>query len=257
MEEKRQGNYMAYRWGVGDEYEKYVQRGYMYTEKKLSDEEKLYQQKIVLGENPIGETSKRYLEKIIQYCQKQDIPITLFIIPISELELISTENYDNYINQIREIIKKYDIAFYDFNLVKEEYLPIRHSVHFRDIDHLNDAGANLFTEFFNKVVSGNTLDNEKYFYDSYAEKLGDSLPAIYGLYYKDVGQERIFHIASNRKCGMEYKITLTTMGAVKTIIQDFMDNQEFTLSIEEHGICTIEVRMGDDLEIVQVMEIKY
>lgn len=36
-----------------------------------------------------------------------------------------------------------------------------------------------------------------------------------------------------------------------------MDNQEFTLSIEEHGICTIEVRMRDDLEIVQVMEIKY
>lgn len=257
IEEKKQDNYRAYQWGLEEEYESFVQQGYMYSERTISDIEKLYPQKIILEETPIGEIGEGYLKRIIEYCQERNILITVFIVPVSELELISTENYDYYINQVREITEKYDIAFYDFNLAKAEYLPIQNNIYFRDSEHLNDAGATLFTDFFDKVSSGNMKENKKYFYDSYVEKLSAASPAIYGLYYKDIGQDRIFHIASNRQDGMEYKVTLRRGGAKEMVVQNFMDEQEFVRPIEEHGVCTIEVRMKNELDILQALEIEY
>lgn len=56
-----------------------------------------------MNENPIGETSEKYLRKTIEYCLKREIPITLFISHIYELQLISAGNYDNYINQVGQL----------------------------------------------------------------------------------------------------------------------------------------------------------
>ena len=186
----------------------YKEQGYQYNTRKFLDKQRLYKQYKILGENPIGEKSEKYLRRIISYCQKRDIPITLFVSPIDELQLISVEHYDNYINQVRKIAREYGIEFYDFNLTKEEYLDIQHGKYFRDIDHLNYKGADIFTPFFSKVVSGTPSENEKYFYASYEEKLQSTAPAIYGLYYKDSDGIRTYHVASNRERGMEYRITM-------------------------------------------------
>ncbi|MDE7206541.1 MAG: hypothetical protein K2N90_05200, partial [Lachnospiraceae bacterium] len=123
----------------------------------------------ILDEDCLGRESKKYLYKIIQYCQKRDIPITLFVSPIDELQLTSTEKYDCYVNQIKEIASECNVAFYDFNLAKEAYLPIHQNQYFRDIGHLNSEGAGVFTPFFAQVMAGDPLKNEMYFYSSYRE----------------------------------------------------------------------------------------
>lgn len=41
------------------------------------------------------------------------------------------------------------------------------------------------------------------------------------------------------------------------VVQNFMDEQEFVRPIEEHGVCTIEVRMKNELDILQALEIEY
>ena len=272
VEGKKKEMYLSYRYRREDSdgYVEYMRQGYHYSTWKFMDKSRRYEQGRILENNPLGEKSEKYLRKIITYCQKQDIPITLFVSPIDELQLISTENYDNYIEQIKEISEEYNVPFYDFNLAKEEYLPIHYGKYFMDIEHLNHTGASMFTPFFNEVVSKNMNENEKYFYASYAEKLQSEDPAIYGFYFREsempeesAKQEKILacKIASNREKGMEYRIILTINEeegeSVQQMLQDFSENKEFTIPADEHGICTIVARMKDNPEEVQTLEINY
>lgn len=221
----------------------------------------MIEQSEILRKDPVGKTSEQYISKIINYCKNRDIDITLFCAPMDELQLISTEHYDNYIDQIKGIAEEHDVEFYDFNLAKEEYLPIHNAEYFRNADHLNSAGGDLFTLFFSEIVSGDPADNAKFFYNSYKEKLQTISPTIYGIYWRDSkdteGQTRIFNVASNREEGMEYKIILTPDGEEQMVIQDFMENKEFIRSKDEHGICTVIARVKDNSNDLRTLEINY
>lgn len=257
MDKKRQKEYIDFRYH--NEIEKYMEKGYISSDKVLDDHNKIFQQTDILEDNPIGETSEEYLRRTIEYCQTKDIPITLFVSPIYELQLISTENYDNYVGQVRTIADEYGVEFYDFNLAKKEYLPIQQGDCFMDIGHLNDAGADMLTPFFYEVVSGGKSDNDRYFYDSYAEKIQNASPETYGIYYRNIMDEgkamRTFRVASSRDMGMEYRITISPNEGDGYVIQDFDENKEFTISANETGICTIEARMKETQDDVGTLEI--
>lgn len=274
IESKKVDRNLPYRFPYedGNGYVEYREQGYYCNTRRMTTyDERICWQERVLNEKPMGEQSEEYLRKIITYCQKKEIPLTLFISPIRDIELISTEHYDNYVVQIREIAEEYGIAFYDFNLTKEEYLPIQDNEYFFDYGHLNMAGAHMFTPFFYKVVSGAATDNEEYFYDSYAEKLQTQPFTIYGLYRKAVQEEEnydneneaagkpgmTYWVASNRDKGVEYKIVLQPDEGIPRTVQNFAENKEFVLHGDEHGICTIYARMKDKPEEVQTLEVKY
>lgn len=248
-----------------DENVTYMKQGRSASANELSDERRHYGPNRIMKKNPLSDKSKQYLQMTIQYCQEREIPITLYVAPMDNLRLISTLNYDNYVDEVREIADKYGIPFYDFNLVKEEYLPIHYNKYFRDLHHLNDAGAEIFTRFFYQVVSREESENAKYFYGSYAEKLRESAPAIYGIYFRNSegGAEpseayKTVWVASNREEGMEYRIILTPLEGEQYMIQDFEQNKEFTVPEGETGICTIVARMTDaPNDVVQTMEIDY
>lgn len=255
MKGKREEGYLAYDGGIGG-----YKQGYKYSTKAFLDEDRMIEQVGVLEKNPVGEISKKYICKIINHCKKRGIDITLFCAPMDELQLISAEHYDNYINQIKEIAEEYDVEFYDFNLTKEEYLPIHNEEYFRNADHLNTAGGDMFTLFFSEIVSGDPSDNEKFFYDSYEEKLQAMSPSIYGIYWRDsevTEGTRIFYVASNREEEMEYRIILTPYEQEQIVIQDFIENKEFSRSEDEHGICTIVARMKDNPDDIQTLEVNY
>lgn len=241
----------------------YRKQGYHWNTIEFLDGQRLFHQNRILKRNPIGEKSEKYLRMIISYCKKRDISLTLFISPVDELQLISTEHYDNYINQVRKIAKEYDVDFYDFNLAKEEYLDIQHGEYFMDAGHMNYKGADMFTTFFSEVVSKTPSENEKYFYVSYEEKLQNTAPAIYGLYYRDFDGLRTYHIASNRENGMEYRITLMPVpedsggGTAQLIVQEYSKNKEFSLPVSEHGSCSIEARMSGEEKIIQTLTVNY
>lgn len=254
MDAKQQEEYMEYKWHSGTV--EYIGKGYFSDTQPFEDCNKIYAQTDVIGDNPIGETAEKYLRKTIEYCRKREIPITLFITPIYELQLISTENYDNYVDQVRRIADEYGVEFYDFNLTKGTYLPIQNRKYFRDFGHLNKDGSDMFTPFFYEVVSGERSDNEKYFYDSYAEKLQNAEPEIYGIYYR-TSKNKICRVAANRNSGMEYRIVMTPDEGAQYVIQDFDENQEFTIPRGETGICTIVARMKESPDEVQTLEIKY
>lgn len=241
----------------------YRKQGYFYSSVALDESDLICEQSKILKENPMGKTSERYLRKIINYCQKRNIPITLFVSPIPDIKLISTENYDNYVSQVKNISEEFQVPFYDFNLIKDEYLSLPQNA-FRDFDHLNDIGASIFTPLFHDVMSRDTAENEKYFYNSYEEKLQNTAPAIYGIYYRysEATEEmpeknKTLCIASNRKEKMEYTIVITPNGGESYTAQYFADNKEFSVPANEHGRCMITARPKDIPNNVQTLEINY
>lgn len=258
IDQKQQEEYINYQWHSGTE--EYTRKGFFSANWTYDDCNKIYRQTDVLGDDPIGETSEKYLCKTIEYCQKREIPITLFVAPIYELQLIATEHYDNYIDQVRAIAERYNVEFYDFNLAKEEYLPIQNSEYFRDIGHLNDSGADMFTAFFCEVVSGNEVNNNQYFYDSYAEKLQNTTPQVYGIYFQTPAEEdtvRNYWVASNRKSEMEYRIEISPEEGEEYTVQDFDENKHFALPRGETGICAITARMKEAPDNVHTLEINF
>lgn len=268
VDNKRQQDYLTYmrhyEFDDGNGYEEYQRKGYInYTRVDLADETPFLQDR-VLEYEPMGEEAEKYLYKVMDYCQTKNIPLTLFVSPIKDLQLISTENYDYYIDQVSGIAEEYQVPFYDFNLAKEEYLSINCKEYYKDGGHLNCLGAEIFTSFFYQVVSGDESENQKYFYDSYAEKLQKTVPTIYGLYYQYTENTsetpeviRVMHVASNLASGMEYKIILTPNEGEQYVVQDFDENKEFTIPYGEKGICTIVARMKESPEELQSMEILY
>jgi hypothetical protein len=256
VEEKQKEDYQNYEYCYyfdnGNGHLEYREQGYFYSTREFWGN--LFEQSRILEENPIGHISEQYLRKIISYCQKRSIPITLFVSPMNDLQLVSTENYDNFIQEVSDIAKEYSIDFYDFNLVREGYLPIYEKEYFYDMGHLNSAGATLFTSFFNKVVTGSAADNEKYFYSSYKEKMQETPAKIYGLYYKDT-EVRTFHIASNREEELEYKVVITPANGEPYMIQDFSTNKVFSLPLDQHGVCAVSFREINERDgIIQICE---
>lgn len=269
MESKESEEYVNFQyyqdWGDGRGYDEYQQRGRLYSSRASADKARLLEQDRIISEDPMTETSEAYLRKVIAYCQEREIPITLFISPIYELQLISTENYDNYLEQVGKIAEEYDVDVYDFNLVREEYLSIQDTKYYRDFGHLNATGADLFTDFFHKVMSGDAAENRKYFYDSYEEKLAHAAPEVYGIYYRDEEEEeeeplyyRNMFVGSNRDEGMEYKIVMIPEESKEQyMIQDFSENRVFKVAVNEHGTCMIIYRMKDAPDEVRTIEISY
>ena len=223
----------------------YCPKGYLSDNGgKLCDSEKLYNRVRNLSDYGMGQESRKWLGKIISLCQKKGVEITLFTAPMYDLQLISTGDYDRYVKELRAVADEYGIEYYDFNLMKNEYLDIKHGEYFMNMGHLNSVGAEQFTKAFWETV--NETEKER-FYDSYKDKLAAEPSEIFGLYYfytepdgtmdakgAPVYKSREYHVAANRDD--VYDITVTTSDG-ETI--SFENVNSFTLPADSHG--SIEV----------------
>ena len=113
-----------------------------------------------IQDNWIDDNSKKYLDKIIGLCQRQDIDITLFTSPMPDFRLNCMGNYDQYINNIRSLAKKYGIHYYDFNICNEKYLNLQDDQYYTDYDHLSYEGAILFTDILGYVLFAEIEDRQ-------------------------------------------------------------------------------------------------
>ncbi|MGN0366663.1 MAG: hypothetical protein ACI4E5_12095 [Suilimivivens sp.] len=262
--DKKDDKYLQYEfwdsYADGNGSYELLNNNYLFNTREFLDETRFAQQTRILDEDPIGEKSKKYLMRIIEYCKQHDIELTLYVAPVDDLYLISTENYDNYLSQIRRIADENGLQFYDFNLAKEQYFSIPREG-FSDYAHTNDLGADIFTHFFWEIVSSNPEDCEQYFYSTYEEKLISTRPSIYGLYYldeqDDVENKRNIRIAANRRNGLEYQIILTPDDKDAYMLQDFSENSVFSITPQDHGICTVHTRYTGTSEIFQTLSIRY
>lgn len=195
------------------------------------------------------------LADIIQFCEKNNIELTLFYPPFSGL-VFAKENHDAYIAIVEELIEGSEATFYDFNLCREEYIPDTNTLYF-DAAHLNKEGTELFSVLLADFMLGN-ISADELFYASWNEKFQNLPPTLYGIsHYDEVDEDgtdvRNMKIISNRD--LEYRIIITPTDDDQYMIQDFSENYYFTVPMEVHGICTIVWRMSESPEQVQTVEI--
>lgn len=165
--------------------ETYAEDGFYYSEHK-AEGGVLYD--VIMpepfSENPMTEEAESYLRKIIEYCEKEQIELTLYSAPVTDYQASLYGEYDRYVEQVESIAAEYGLSYYDFNLCKEEYLDLTDDGLFRDKGHLNIWGAEIFSEFladfFNGLEEG-SLSQEQCFYPSYAEKIENGKERILGI----------------------------------------------------------------------------
>ena len=193
IEEKQSENYREYIYqeemakADGTSwYIEYREKGYFYSNGCLLDSEKLFRQVRDFNKNGIGEKSGEYLRKILDFCRGKGIAVTLFVAPVYELQLLSTENYDKFHLELKELSAEYDVPLYDFNLIKNEFLDLHDSSLYMDCGHLNGRGAEQFTSVLWEVMNTSENENIEKFYRSYGEKISNAEPQIYGLYFTDL-----------------------------------------------------------------------
>ncbi|MCR5234621.1 MAG: hypothetical protein K6E53_12065 [Lachnospiraceae bacterium] len=238
--------------------QEYHEKGDNYSTGRVYDSEKIFPADRDLTKYGIGNRSRYYIQKCIEYCQKNNIPVTLFVSPVLDFQLLSTGNYDNYVNELKQLADSYNVECYDFNLIKKEYLDIKHGDYYMDPEHLNTKGATLYTHALWDVLNDTPENNSKKFHASYFDKIHSEAPEIYGLYYRVSATDdslREYTIASNRE-DMNYKVyVINTDEADNTRTMDEeieVDRKTgtFTLPSDRHGTAGIEtVYNGEKLNL--------
>lgn len=170
--------------------ETYAENGFYYSEHKAAGGV-LYD--IVkpepFAQNPMTGEAEKYLRKVIEYCQREGIALTLYSLPITDYQAVLYGEYDRYIEQIKELAAEYGLYYYDFNLCRENVLDLTEDELFRDKGHLNLYGAEIFSAYFADLFyeNGSFDENrarEKFqadTYSSYREKLQYGKQRIMGI----------------------------------------------------------------------------
>lgn len=187
--------------------------------------------------NRMSEYDIKNMQNMIDYCKSKDIELVFFSAPMSDFRLVSLENYDEYVKMMTEYCNKNRVKYYDFNLCKKEILPLNGSC-FTDDNHLNGKGADLFSEIFSKVMTGET-DVEDIFWDTYKNKSNQENNVVYGtILYKneETATATIKTVTSNYMEGMRYTVYKQVEGSnEKIILQENSDNMLVALPQGEKG----------------------
>lgn len=197
-------------------------------------------------ENYITQKNEKELKKIIDYCDKHGIKLTFIVIPMSDLMLSNIGNYDYYITNMSTYASQNSLDFVDFNLCSREYFSNNDTL-FYDEGHLNEEGANVFSELLAEYMLGN-ISKDEMFFNSYIEKVDVDEFKILG--YFDIlteDESRLFEISDNGKRLEEYKAELIIQdeeGALisRSLLQDYSDNKIYEIPRGEYSTLKIEHR---------------
>lgn len=242
------------------EHEYYVERGFVADDtvaEKTDWNDNAYG-KINIDQLYDSDWEKSIIEAIA-YCKRHDIEITLFIAPEPEWTIAGKGNYQDYHEYIQNLADKEKVEFYDFNLCSNKYLNKNDPTIFKDTDHLNTKGAEVFSHLFGRLCMGKINKNDL-FYDTYDEMLQSEEPMVYGLAgpqnHDETGKKSVY-IISNREAEIEYKITAAPVEGDQYLIQDFSTNKFFELPSNESGTLTVAWRVSSDPNNVAVIKTEY
>ena len=259
LKEKNTDNYRKYKLPSSEGQEHYVDRGFL-TADEVFDSFVNYE---AYGEidvdDMIGGDWEKSLLSIIDYCKKEGIELVLFTAPEPEQTIIGKGNYQEYYDYVKSIASEYDVEYDDFNLCSYEYFDTADRSLFGDIDHLNSVGAMKFSQLFGQLYTGE-IKREDMFFDTLAEKTGNSEPTAYcaaGPHDDDDNNEEDYYVVSNRADGILYSITAVPAEGGSYSIQEFSENNEFSVPQDEDGTVKIEWMAEDGIGEVHSFEFQY
>lgn len=246
---KQTDAYKKYEY-VGYENEGYIGKGYVGNYTKVGKGAFIYEGDFVpVRDNRWSEDDIRYLKKIKKICEDNDIELVLYSAPISDFRLCNVANYDNYVRQVNDLAIDLGVEYYDFNLCNSETLALNEE-HFYDDNHLNLAGGEIFSKCFAVVM---TDDNkEKYFYDSYQEKMEGMNAVLLGTIVKK--NEDILEIQAvhNKEMDINYLIEVVNGAETRNY---FGKGDMVEISIQE-GDESVSIKFYDS-ENINILYTEY
>lgn len=193
------------------------------------------------------------LKEIIKLCKKNDIELTLFCSPLSELHIASLENYQEYHNYISSLATQNGLEFYDFNLLSNDYLNKNNMQIFKDDNHLNHIGAAQFSHLFADVIK-KSIDFNDISFQTVQDMLNAEEPNILGVVR--LRNTDKCYIAANRN-SLKYEILACPETGNEYYIKRFDNSNSFNLSQSEHGELYIKWYDDNYYQGVQIRTIKY
>jgi hypothetical protein len=153
-------------------YREYAGQGFIYYKYSAASSDFSYKDSVYLEpDNLVSDYVMEYLNKIIEYCNDNDIELLLFNAPVTDASLIEAGDYQAFIDCANGVAEANGLEYLDFSLTKEEALTLELS-DYKDYGHLNGQGAAKFSECVSKILNGE-LDKSA-FYDTFAEKLANN-----------------------------------------------------------------------------------
>lgn len=138
--------------------EEYHTKGYVYCDMKMlaSEFDTTNQFKGLDGKEwKFDKTQKKYLEKMIALCKKENIELVFVTAPVANISMEYITNYDSIHKQIALFAAENNIPYIDYNVVNEtEKILINDN--FRDDAHLNDSGVKIVDAHFINWLKKNT-----------------------------------------------------------------------------------------------------
>lgn len=181
--------------------------------------------------------SRKYLDRIIDFCKEKDIELVLYCTPMTDYHLASIGNYDQYTNFVKDIANTNNIKFYDFNMFSPEYASFDDSM-FGDTHHTNVSGAELFTQKLGDIIRCQKQgeDVDKYFCNSVKDKFEMQESKVFGFMLNPLADKKfsVETLANYDVADIDYQVQVAPMkdGNVTgeyTIVAEYGDGNVFSL----------------------------
>lgn len=201
--------------------------------------------------NQINSDWYNYMEKIIDYCNNNNLNLVLLSIPSDFGRFLSMGNYDEYYNYISQYFKNKNLIYYDLNLCKKEFLNFSKS-DYCDDEHLSRQGAEKLSNFLVKLLNNSNYgDNLKYFYNSFSERVLDEDESIYGfnLIENEYKQSCTFIPISNKKENsiITYNYYFIKNKNERIILKSNTTDNTIEYPVKANGIIQVDCYINDKL----------
>lgn len=169
------------------------------------------------------------LQKIIDFCKKRGCKVVLLIAPVPDREIAAMNNYSSYSEWIKQFAEENEVVYWDMNYAKDE-LWSHDTELFNDVAHLNETGADQFTEAVCKLIQMEERgeDTEKFFYswEEYLASIEDVVAVCYEVYLDENGEEYIkADCITGSNSEVEYSFVVVAEDEDdEKILQEFEDN---------------------------------
>lgn len=232
----------------GDAGGPYTGQGF-YSRVKL-DFRKAYSYPVTWDATKINTDAYDYFISIVKFCRKNNIELICTTSPITPFTIVNG-NYNDVNLYFTKLCEENGVKYYDFNLVRKSVLELKNS-DYDDFDgHMCGELADKYTKVMADVInaaSDGTLDESKYFYPSFQERL-NSIKKVVSIKIKLRASS-----PGNGMCGLtinargaggsdvnpEYKVVITDQDGNEVMETDYSSMADYYYQFEP-GTYTVTV----------------
>lgn len=179
----------------------------------------------------------KLLKKMISYCKERDCEVVVLSAPIPITSIFSSNHYNSYSQQLKELVESEGAYYYDLNFAKKELWDPQLD-DFYDESHVNERGAKKVTKSICTLLQKQDMgkDTSDLFYSTWEEYL-ESIDYVVATYMITEETDEIIcvqaYCITGTKVIPEYKFVLINKeNDCEEIIQDFDSENEISVSKE-------------------------